>query len=131
MLAYDYPLLGIFWTILMVFLWVAWLMLLFSIIADVFRSDMGGFAKAAWLFVVIIIPLLGALIYVLVNGDDMAKRSFQRAQGNEAATRAYIQDAAGGGGSAADEVAKLAQLRDSGAISDEEFQQAKAKALAG
>lgn len=131
MLAYDYPLLGIFWTILMVFLWVAWLMLLFSIIADIFRSDMGGFAKAAWLFVVIIIPLLGALIYVLANGDDMAQRSFQRAKESDEATRAYIQSAAGGGASAADEVAKLAQLRDSGAISDEEFQQAKAKALAG
>lgn len=130
MLATDYPLLGVFWTILMVFLWVAWLMLLFSIIADVFRSDMGGFAKAAWLFVVIIVPLLGALIYVLVNGDDMAKRTMQRAQEQDEATRAYIQRAAGAG-SPADEIAKLAGLRDSGAISDEEFQQAKAKALAG
>lgn len=129
MLAYDYPLLGMFWTILMVFLWVAWLMLLFSIIADVFRSDMGGFAKALWLFVVIIVPLLGALIYVLVNGDDMAKRSFRRAQENEEATRAYIQSAAGT--SPAEEIAKLNELRNSGVITDEEFQQQKAKALAG
>ncbi len=130
MLAYDYPLLGMFWTILMVFLWIAWLMLLFSIIADVFRSDMGGFSKALWLLVVIVVPLLGALIYVLANGDDMAKRSFQRAQENEAATRAYIQSAAGGA-SPAEEIAKLNELRNSGVITDEEFQQQKAKALAG
>lgn len=130
MLAYDYPILGLFWTIMMVFLWVAWLMLLFSIIGDIFRSEMGGFAKAAWLFVVIIVPLLGTLVYVLANGDDMAKRSFQRAQANEEATRAYIQSAAGAT-SSADEIAKLKDLHDSGVLTDEEFQQQKAKALAG
>lgn len=130
MLAYDYPILGLFWTILMVFLWVAWLMLLFSIIADIFRSQMGGFAKAIWLLVVIIVPLLGTLIYVLVNGDDMTNRSLARAQEQDQATQAYIQSAAGAP-STADEIAKLNDLHASGVLSDEEFQQQKAKALAG
>ncbi len=130
MLAYDYPLLGLFWTMLMVFLWVAWLFLLFRIFADIFRSDMGGWSKALWSLFVIFLPFLGVLIYIIANGDDMRKRDIETMQQNEAAFRSYVQDAAGSGGGTATELAKLAELRDSGVLSPEEFEAQKAKLLA-
>lgn len=130
MLAYDYPLLGLFWTMLMVFLWVAWLFLLFRIFADIFRSGMGGWSKALWSLFVIFLPFLGVLIYIIANGDDMRKRDIETMQQNEAAFRSYVQDAAGSGGGTATELAKLAELRDSGVLSPEEFEAQKAKLLA-
>ncbi|MCB0967371.1 MAG: SHOCT domain-containing protein [Ilumatobacter sp.] len=134
MLAYDYPLLGIFWTMLLVFLWVAWLFLLFRIFADIFRShDMGGAAKAFWSIFVIILPFLGTLVYLIARGDGMAKRDLEIAQKNEAAFRSYVQEAAGstgGGTSTAHEIAKLAELRDSGVLTADEFEAQKAKLLA-
>ncbi|MEQ8438938.1 MAG: SHOCT domain-containing protein [Ilumatobacter fluminis] len=130
MLAYDYPLLGLFWTMLMVFLWVAWLFLLFRIFADIFRSDMGGWSKALWSLFVIFLPFLGVLVYIIANGDDMRKRDIETMQQNEAAFRSYVQDAAGSGGGTATELAKLAELRDSGVLSPEEFEAQKAKLLA-
>lgn len=132
MLAYDYPLLGLFWTMLMVFLWVAWLFLLFRIFADIFRSDMGGWSKALWSLFVIFLPFLGVLIYIIANGDKMAQRDIETAKQNEAAFRSYVQDAAGSTSSAgtASELAKLAELRDSGVLTPEEFEAQKAKLLA-
>ncbi len=130
MLAYDYPLLGLFWTMLMVFLWVAWLFLLFRIFADIFRSDMGGWSKALWSLFVIFLPFLGVLVYIIANGDDMRKRDIETMQQNEAAFRSYVQDAAGSGGGTATELAKLAELRDNGVLSPEEFEAQKAKLLA-
>ncbi|TDT15893.1 phospholipase D-like protein [Ilumatobacter fluminis] len=130
MLAYDYPLLGLFWTMLMVFLWVAWLFLLFRIFADIFRSGMGGWSKALWSLFVIFLPFLGVLVYIIANGDDMRKRDIETMQQNEAAFRSYVQDAAGSGGGTATELAKLAELRDSGVLSPEEFEAQKAKLLA-
>jgi hypothetical protein len=131
--AYDYPLLGIFWTMLIFFLWFAWIMLLFRIIVDIFRSsDLGGFSKAMWTLFVFILPLLGALVYLIARGDSMAKRDIATAQANEAAFRDYVRDAAGsgGGGGTASELAKLAELHSSGVLTDEEFAQQKAKLLA-
>ena len=132
MLAYDYPLLGLFWTMLMVFLWVAWLFLLFRIFGDIFRSDMSGMSKALWSIFVILLPFLGVFIYLIANGDKMAQRDIQTAQQNEEAFRSYVQQAAGSGGGAstASELAKLAELRDSGVLSHEEFEAQKAKLLA-
>lgn len=132
MLAYDYPLLGLFWTIFMIFIWVAWLMLLFRVFIDIFRSDdMGGWGKAAWSLLVLFLPLLGVLIYVIARGDGMTKRDIQVAQEQEAAFRSYVQETAGSGGaSAADELNKLAGLRDSGVINEAEFDAQKAKLLA-
>ena len=130
MLAYDYPLLGLFWTMLMVFLWVAGLFLLFRIFADIFRSDMGGWSKALWSLFVIFLPFLGVLVYIIANGDDMRKRDIETMQQNEAAFRSYVQDAAGSGGGTATELAKLAELRDNGVLSPEEFEAQKAKLLA-
>ena len=130
MFAYDFPLLSIFWTILWIYLIFAWFMLLFSVIGDIFRNhEMRGFSKAIWLVVVILIPFLGVLIYVLAHGDEMSQRKLAEAQAQDAAMRSYVQDAAGTT-SHADEIAKLAALRDQGAITDAEFATGKAKILA-
>ncbi|MEE1782545.1 SHOCT domain-containing protein [Streptomyces sp. SP17BM10] len=137
-LAVDYPVLNIFWTMLELFLWVLWFFLLFKIITDIFRShDLGGWGKAGWLVVVIILPLIGVLAYLIARGEGMGKRDLAQAQQTEAALQAYIRDAAGapggsadgGGRSHVDDLAKLADLKDKGLISAEEYQRAKDKLL--
>jgi hypothetical protein len=128
MLAYDYPILGIFWTMLILFVWISWLFVFFHVVIDIFRShDMGGFAKAAWFLLVVLIPLLGVLIYVLARGDSMRDRDVARAQDQ---MDAYVRQAAGTSGGVADELAKLGELKSSGVISDDEFEAQKAKLLA-
>ena len=130
MLAYDYPLLDVFWTMLEFFLFFIWIWLLIIVFGDIFRSrDMGGFAKALWTIFVIVIPLLGVLVYLIARGGSMHERAVERAQQQDQAFQSYVQQAAGST-NAADEVAKLAELKASGAITEEEFQAAKAKALA-
>jgi len=130
MLAYDYPLLGLFWTMMIFFLWIAWLFLLFRVFADIFRSkDMGGFAKALWSIFVIIVPFLGVFLYVIVRGRSMSERDVADAKQREAEFQAYVRETAGSAGSA-EEIAKLADLRDKGVITDEEFAAQKAKLLA-
>jgi len=129
-LAYDYPILGLFWTMLILFLWVAWIILVFRVIIDIFRSDMGGFAKALWAIFVVIIPWLGVLIYVIANGRNMAQRDIESAQAQDAAMRSYIQSAASSSTSSAEELEKLAGLRDRGVITPAEFDSQKAKLLA-
>ncbi len=131
MLSYDYPILGLFWSMLWFFLLFAWIMLLFRVITDIFRShDMGGFAKALWVIFVIIVPFLGVFIYVIARGHSMADRDLERAQAHEAAFRSYVQTTAGSGTGAADELTKLADLKAKGVITDAEFEQQKAKLLA-
>ncbi|MFF7458090.1 SHOCT domain-containing protein [Kitasatospora sp. NPDC008115] len=137
----NYPLLNIFWTMLELFLWILWFFLLFKIITDIFRShDMGGWAKAGWLLLVILVPLIGVLVYVIARGRSMGERDVEQAQRADAAFKAYIRDAAGaapgegpgegpGGRSHVDDLAKLADLKSSGAISEEEYQKAKEKLL--
>jgi hypothetical protein len=113
------------------FLFFIWIWLLISIFSDVFRSDKSGGAKAGWIIFVIILPLLGALVYIISNGDEMAQRSVDQAVAAEKAQREYIQTvSAGGGASAADELAKLAALKESGALTEDEFAAQKAKLLA-
>ncbi|MFJ8626090.1 SHOCT domain-containing protein [Kitasatospora sp. NPDC093550] len=133
----DYPLLNIFWTMLELFLWVLWFFLLFKIITDIFRShDLSGWGKAGWLVLVILLPLIGVLVYLIARGQSMTKRDIEQAQETQAAFKSYIRDAAasgpdgGGGRSHVDDLAKLADLKDKGAITEEEYQQAKAKILA-
>jgi hypothetical protein len=131
MLAYDYPLLGFFWSMMIFFLWIAWLMLLFRILADVFRSDdMGGFAKAIWLIFVIFLPFLGVFVYLISRGDGMAKRDLARAQEQQQAFNSYVREAAGSSTSTADELSKLAGLHTQGLLTDEEFAAQKARLLA-
>jgi hypothetical protein len=129
MLAYDYPILGLFWSMMIFFFWVAWIMLLFYVIMDIFRSDMRGLSKALWAIFVIIAPWLGALIYLIANGDDMSQRSVDAMEKNEAETQAYIRNAASSG-STAEEIDKLHTLHTNGVLTDAEFAQQKAKLLA-
>jgi len=131
MLAYDYPILGIFWTMLILFVWISWLFVFFHVVIDIFRShDMGGFAKAAWFLVVVLIPLLGVLIYVIARGNSMRDRDVARAQDQQDQMDAYVRQAAGASDGVADELAKLGELKSSGVISDDEFAAQKAKLLA-
>lgn len=130
MLAYDYPILGLFWSMLVLFLWIAWFVLLFRVFADIFRSDdLGGWGKALWLIFTILVPFLGVFVYVIARGNGMTRRSIEAAQQNEADFRAYVQDTASSGGTA-DQLAKLAKLRDDNVISADEFEREKAKLLA-
>ncbi|HET6772663.1 MAG TPA: SHOCT domain-containing protein [Acidimicrobiales bacterium] len=129
MLAYDYPVLGVFWSMLVFFLWIMWFFLLFRVIADVFRSDdLGGWAKAAWLIFVLLVPFLGVFVYVIARGDEMGRRDVAQAQARDQAFQSYVRETAGTGGSV-DQLAKLADLRDRGVINDAEFEQQKAKVL--
>jgi hypothetical protein len=132
-LGYDYPLLGLFWTMMWWFLWIAWIVLLFRVIGDIFRSrDMGGFAKALWAIFVIVVPWLGVLVYLIARGNAMSDRDLEQAQAQDAAFRSYVQDVAGTNGShgTADELSKLASLQAQGVITAAEFAQQKAKLLA-
>ncbi len=130
MVGYDYPILGFFWSMLFIFLWVAWIFLLFRIIADIFRNhEMGGFAKALWLIFVVILPFLGVLIYVIVYSGDMAERDLKSMQKQQEQFDAYVRQTASSGASSADELTKLAALKNQGVITDAEFAAQKAKLL--
>ena len=131
MLGYDYPFLGVFWSMLVFFLWIAWFFLLFRVIFDIFRShDLGGWGKALWLIFVILAPFLGVFVYVIARGDSMTDRDVADAQAQEAAFKSKVQEAASSGGGTADELSKLADLKAQGVITDAEFEQQKAKLLA-
>jgi hypothetical protein len=105
-------------------------MLLFRVFGDIFRNhDMGGFAKALWSIFVIVAPFLGVFVYLIANGNSMAQRDVAQAKAAEADFQTYVRSVSGSGGTA-DEIAKLAELRSSGAITDAEFAQQKAKLLA-
>ena len=113
---------------LIFFIWIAWIMLVFRVITDIFaNSEMKGIAKAFWLLFVIVLPWLGVLIYLIVNGTSMTDRSIERAQAAQDDFSAYVRQAAG---SSADELTKLAGLRDSGVLTEQEFAAQKAKLLA-
>ncbi|MET9723856.1 SHOCT domain-containing protein [Streptomyces zaomyceticus] len=131
----DYPLLNVFWTMLWFFLWIMWLFLLFKVITDIFRDhSLNGWAKAGWLIFCIVLPYLGVLVYVIARGKSMGARDVKQARESEAAFQDYIRKAAktpeGGGGGATAELARLAELKEKGAITPEEFEKAKAKVLA-
>ena len=125
------PLLDVFWTMLWFFLWILWFFLLFRVLLDIFRSrDLGGWGKAGWVAFVIILPFLGVLMYLIARGRKMTDHDVADAQAQDKAFRAHVQEAAhGNGAGTADELAKLADLRDHGVISEAEFQQGKQKIL--
>ena len=127
--SYSYPILGAFWTIFMIFLWVIWFWILITVFIDIFRSkDLSGWAKALWFIFVLIIPLIGVLVYLIVRGGSMHERQAREAQQEDKEFRSYVQEAAGSQ-SSADQLAKLADLRDRGVITAEEFDREKAKIL--
>jgi hypothetical protein len=125
----SYPLLDLFLTMLWFFIWVLWIILVFRIIVDIFRNrELGGWGKAGWLLLIVLVPLLGVLIYLIAHGGHMAQREYGLAQAHDEAYGAHYPDKARGNGSA-DELTRLAELRDRGVITEEEFVQGKAKAL--
>ena len=128
----NYPLLNVFWTIFEIFLWVVWFWILITVFIDIFRShDLSGWGKALWFLFVLFIPLIGVLVYLIVRGSSMHERQARDMQQQDAEARRYIQQAAAEApASTADQLTKLADLRDRGVISAEEFEREKAKVLA-
>ena len=128
--ASNYPFLDILWTTLIFFAWVIFIWIAITVLIDVFRrKDISGWAKAAWVIFVVLIPWIGVLVYLIARGGSMQERAQQQAQQADKDARAYIQEAAGAP-STADQLSKLAELRDRGVITAEEFEREKAKVLA-
>jgi hypothetical protein len=128
--SYSYPLLGAFWTIFVIFLWVIWFWILITVFIDLFRShDLSGWAKALWFIFILFIPLIGVLVYLIARGGKMHEHQVRDARQQEAQFRRYVQETAGSQ-NPADQLAKLADLRDRGVITAAEFDREKAKILA-
>jgi Short C-terminal domain/Phospholipase_D-nuclease N-terminal len=121
----------VFLSMLWFFLFFIWIWLLIIVFGDIFRSpDLSGWGKALWSLFIIILPYLGVFVYLIARGKKMGEHAAQQAAAQEAQLRQYVQNVATtSGGGSADQIAKLADLRDRGVISEEEFQSAKAKAL--
>jgi hypothetical protein len=121
----------VLWSMIWFFLFFIWIYLLIVIFGDIFRSpDLSGWSKALWVIFIIFLPYLGVFVYLIARGHSMTERGMQAAQARDAAMRGYIQDVTStSGGGAADEIAKLAALRDQGVIDEAEFQRAKGNAL--
>src|SRR5215216_800336 len=121
----------VFWSMVWFFLFFIWIWLLIVVFGDIFRSpDLSGWAKALWSIFIIVLPYLGVFVYLIARGHKMQEHAVKEAQAQDAAMRSYIQNVTTSSGGAADELAKLVDLRDRGVISEAEFQQAKAKVLA-
>ena len=130
MVASDYPFLDVFWSMMIFFLWVAWIWILIMILSDLFRRhDLSGWGKALWMIFVIIAPFLGVLVYLIFESKGIAERNMQRQQQYKAQADDYIRTVASTG-DPAEQIAKAKQLLDSGAITAEEFAALKQKALA-
>ena len=120
----------VFLEMLYFFFFIIWIWLLIVVFGDIFRShDLGGFAKAIWVIFVIVLPYLGVFVYLIARGHKMSEHAQQAAQAQNAAFTQAVQQAAGTTSSTADELARLADLKANGTLSDAEFEQAKAKAL--
>jgi hypothetical protein len=129
-IAADYPFLDILWTMIIFFTWVVWIWIMVVILTDVFRRrDVSGWGKALWVIFLIVLPFLGALVYLIAQHDGMAQRQVDAARGQKEQMDEYVRSVASTGGPAA-EIDKAKQLLDSGAINQTEFDALKAKALA-
>ena len=131
MIAYTYPLLDIFWTMLWIFAFIVYIWLLIAIFSDIFRSDdMGGVAKALWVIFIIILPFLGVFVYLIARGGKMQERSARQAADQQKAFDQYVKETAGASDTTADQLSKLADLKAQGVLTDAEFDAQKAKILA-
>ena len=128
MILASYPILNVFWWMLMFFLMMMWFWLLITIFVDIFRTHMSGWAKAGWVIFILLVPLLGVLIYLIVNGSDMQHRSMEQAKAAQQAQNEYIRDVAGTE-TTADQLKTLSDLHDAGKLSDDEFAAQKARLL--
>ena len=125
----DYSFMDVFWSMIIFFFWVIWIWIVITVLIDIFRrDDIGGWGKAAWVIFVVILPWLGVLVYLIVEHDGMRDRGVRQAQAQRREFDEYVRDAAGGG--SAGEIAKAKELLDTGAITQQEFEALKAKALA-
>jgi hypothetical protein len=128
-MAADYPFMDVLWSMIIFFFWVIWIWIVITVLIDIFRRhDIGGFAKALWVIFVVILPWLGVLVYLIAQHDGMRERSMKQAQAQRRQLDDYVRDTAGGG--AAADIAKAKELLDAGAITQDEFEVLKAKALA-
>jgi hypothetical protein len=130
-IAADYPFLDILWSMIIFFVWVVWIWMMVIILTDVFRRrDLSGWGKAGWTVFLIVLPFLGAFVYLIAEGKNMADRRADEVRGQQAQFDDYVKTVAADGGGAAAEIEKAKQLLDSGAITQTEFDQLKTKALA-
>ncbi|MFF2542709.1 SHOCT domain-containing protein [Kitasatospora sp. NPDC058063] len=130
----DYPLLDIFFTTMWIFLWIMWFFLLFRVFGDLFRDDsVSGWGKAGWSVFLLVLPFLGVFVYLIARGKGMGRREVLRATDAEREFRDYVRQTAADSPAPAshvDDLARLAELKDKGAITEDEYQRAKAKVLA-
>ena len=125
----NYPFLNILWTMIIFFAWVAWIWIAVTVLIDLFRRrDLSGWAKAAWVVFVIVLPFLGVLVYLISNHDGMAERGEKQAAASQAQLDDYVRKTAGTGGPAG-EIDTAKKLLDSGTITQAEFDAIKAKAV--
>jgi hypothetical protein len=129
-IAADYPFLDLMWTMAILFLWILWFWLLFSVFADIFRRhDLSGWGKTAWILFVILLPFLGVFVYLITQNVGMTERNLQRSRAERDRFDDYVRETAGSGGAAA-EIDSAKRLLDSGAITQDEFEALKRRALA-
>ncbi|MBR7836155.1 SHOCT domain-containing protein [Actinospica durhamensis] len=132
----NYPLLNVFLTMLWFFLWIMWLFLLFGVIGDIFRDDqLSGLGKAAWTVFVVLLPFLGVFVYLIARGSGMGERKSAQARARQEEFDTYVRQTAaaspaGGAQNPSEQLARLAQLKADGALSETEYDRAKAKILA-
>jgi len=130
MFAYTYPLADLFGTMVGFFVLIIWFWLLIIVFSDIFRSqDLGGGAKTLWVIFVIILPFLGIFVYLIARGGKMHERAAAQAAQQQKAFDSYVKETAGAGTSSADQLAKLADLKQQGVLTDAEFESQKAKIL--
>jgi hypothetical protein len=132
MLAYDYPLGGVFLSMLYFFLFFIWIWILITVFIDIFRSpDLNGWIKALWSIFVIIVPFLGVFIYLIARGGKMQERKLQEVAQQKSAFDSYVKETAGAsGGDVTSQLTQLADLKAQGVLTESEFQAQKAKVLA-
>lgn len=129
--AADYPFLEVFWTMLVFFAFVIWLWILFTVLGDIFRRhDASGVVKVLWIVFVVIVPYLGVFVYLIAEHKGMTERAVEQQRQAKSQADEYVRSLAGASGNPADQIAKAKDLRDSGAISQPEFERLKEKALA-
>jgi hypothetical protein len=126
----NYPLLEVFWTMLIFFAFFVWIWLLISVFSDIFRrQDLSGWGKVAWIIFVIVLPYLGVFVYLIAQHEGMMQRSIERAESNKANVDSYVRSVAAES-DPAEQIAKAKTLLDAGTITEDEFEQIKHKALA-
>ena len=117
------------WSLVVFFFMVVYFIILFQVIGDLFRRDSSGWNKALWILFILVAPFLSLFIYLVINGNNMSKRQMSDMAEAQQRQANYIRDVAGSGGGATEEISRAKELLDSGAITQEEFNQLKAKAL--